>query len=411
VPDAELIGRLGVWEGYRVIRAQRYEADGDSSPPRVWVELAPEPSRPMTCDGCGRKTTAVHDTATRIVRDLPIFDAETYLRLTRRRVHCPRCGPKLERLTWLHRYARVTARLAESVVRLCRQLPIKHVAAFYGLGWDTVKDIDKSTLIDELGPVDFDGVEILAMDEFAIHKGHRYATVVIEPHRKRVLWVGEGRDRECIRDFFGLVGHERCAQIRAVAMDMHAAYILEVQSHCPNAEIVFDLFHVVAKYGREVIDRVRIDEANRVRHDRRARRVIKGARWLLLRNRSTVTKPEDRVRLSELLDANRAICKAYVMRDDLKHLWDYRSDGWARRAWLDWYHRAVCSRIKPLVTFAKQLARYAHGIVAHARWPLHTSLLEGINNKIKVIKRMAYGLRDDEYFFLKIRAAFPGISG
>ena len=392
MPDTELIGRLGVWEGYSVVRAQRYEAGSDGSRPRVWVELAPIPGRPMTCDGCGRRTGVLHDVSERVIRDLPIFDAETYIRMPRRRVHCSRCGPRLERLGWLHRYARVTRRLAESVVRLCQQLPIKHVATLYGLGWDTVKELDKATLNEQLGPPDLDGLEVLAMDEFAIHKGHRYATVVIEPLRKRVLWVGRGRDRDCVNAFFTLLGPARSARIRAVAMDMNAAFLLEVQAHCPNAQIVFDLFHVVAKYARDVIDRVRIDEANRLRHNKRARRVIKSTRWLLLRNRGSLTQRADRIRLTELLNANRAICKAYLMRDELKHLWTYRAEGWARRGWTDWYHRAVRSRIAPLVTFAKRLARYAHGIVAHARWPLHTSLLEGINNKIKVIKRMAYGL-------------------
>ena len=99
------------------------------------------------------------------------------------------------------------------------------------------------------------------------------------------------------------------------------------------------------------------------------------------------------------------------MRDELKHLWAYRTTGWADGGWTDWYRRAIRSRTEPLATFARRLAAFAHGIVAHARWPLHTSLLEGINNEIKVIKRMAYGRRDDEYFFLKIRSAFPGDPG
>jgi transposase len=411
VSDTELIGRLGVWEGYTVTRALRFEAGQDGSRPRVWVELEPIPDRRMTCDGCGRRATDVHDVSERVIRDLPVFDAETFLRVPRRRVLCSRCGPRLERLPWLHRYARVTKRLAESVVRLCQQLPIKHVAAFYGLGWDAVKDLDKAALEDRLGPPDLDGLELLAMDEFAIQKGHRYATVIIEPTRKRVLWVGRGRDRACVKTFFELLGPERAAKIRAVAMDMHTSFIFETRVHCPNAEIVFDLFHVVAKYGREVIDRVRVDEANRLRRDKPARKIIKGSRWLLLRNRENVTRREDRVRLSELLHANRAIAKAYLMRDELKHLWTYRTTGWADRGWADWYRRAVRSRIEPLATFARRLAVFAHGIVAHARWPLHTSLLEGINNKIKVIKRMAYGLRDDAYFFLKIRSAFPGTPG
>lgn len=410
MPDAECIGKLGVWEGYQVTEVQRYEKGVKGSRPQAWIHLAPVDGT-MVCDGCGQIAPTVHDVEDRWVRDLPIFDAETYLRVPRRRVLCPQCGPKLERLPWLHRYARVTTRLAESVARLCEVLPVKQVAVFFGLGWDAVKDIDKTSLELRLGPPDLDGLEVLAMDEFAIQKGHRYATVVIDPLRKRVLWVGRGRDRDGVRPFFEMLGPERCQGIKAVAMDMHAAFILEVQAHCPKAQIVFDLFHVVAKYGREVIDRVRVDEANRLRHDKPARRVIKSTRWLLLRNRETIPTREDRVRLGELLAANRSLCKAYVMRDELKHLWDYSAEGWARRAWQDWYHRAVRSRIAPLVTFAKRLKPYAQGILAHARWPLHTSLLEGINNKIKVIKRMAYGFRDDAYFFLKIRSAFPGSPG
>ena len=178
----------------------------------------------------------------------------------------------------------------------------------------------------------------------------------------------------------------------------------------PVGQIVFDLFHVVAKYGREVVDRVRVDEANRLREDKPARKVVKGARWLLLRNRENI-KHEDRIKLDELLQANRKLATVYVLKDDLKHLWNYVYEGAARRFWEQWYSRAMHSRIEPLKKFARRLKEYLPGILAHCRWPLHTSLLEGINNKIKVIKRMAYGFRDDDYFFLKIRAAFPGNTG
>jgi transposase len=109
-----------------------------------------------------------------------------------------------------------------------------------------------------------------------------------------------------------------------------------------------------------------------------------------------------------LLQANQALMTAYVLREDLKQLWRYRHRGYARRAWDDWYQRAIDSGIKPIIQFAQRLKPYLHGILAHSRWPLHTSLIEGINNRIKVIKRTAYGFRDEEYFFLKIKAAFPG---
>ena len=122
------------------------------------------------------------------------------------------------------------------------------------------------------------------MDEFALYKGHRYASVVLDADTRRVLWIGEGRSRAAVRPFFESLGRQGCARIEAVAMDMNTAFDLEVRLHCPKARIVYDLFHVVAKYGREVIGRVRVDAANRLRHDKPARRVVKHSHWLLLRN-------------------------------------------------------------------------------------------------------------------------------
>jgi len=401
---------LGEWEGYDVESVSRSPA-GKDAPGLIRVQLTPRDDRPGRCSGCGRRVDAVHDTTDRVVRDLPILDAQTLLVVPRRRLACPRCGPKLERLSWLSPWGRVTTRLAESVARLCQHMAVKHVAQYYGLHWDQVKGIDKQWLQKTLGPVDVSGVEVIAMDEFAIQKGHRYATVVVDALRKRVLWVGRGRGKADIRPFFELLGPKGCSRVKAVAMDMNAGYLEEVRSQCPQTEIVYDLFHVVARYGREVIDRVRVDEANRLRQDPKGRAVVKGSRWLLLRNHGNIDKREDRVRLQELLAANRSLAKVYILKDDLKHLWDYHYRGAALRFWNQWYRRAIRSRIAPLVRFARNLKVHLATILAHCHWWLSTSLLEGINNRIKVIKRVAYGFRDDEYFFLKIRAAFPGDPG
>jgi transposase len=341
------------------------------------------------------------------VRDLPIFDTAVELIVPRLRVACEHCGAKLEQLAWLAAYARVTTRLATNVARLCKVMSVRHVAQFYGLNWKTVKRIDQRHMQRELGPIDLTGVEVIGLDEFAIQKGHRYATVIVEPERRRVLWVGRGRSREDVRPFFELLGPEGCQRLRAAVMDMNAAYAEELRAHCPQAEIVYDLFHVVAKYGREVIDRVRVDQANALRQDRTARQVVKGARWLLLKNRDSLA-PQQEIELEELLAANRPLFVTYVMRDALKDLWSYRDTDTAARACRSWYRKALRSDVEPLRRFAQRLRPYLHGILAHARWPLGTNLIEGINNKIKVIKRMAYGFRDDAYFFLKIRAAFPG---
>jgi transposase len=411
----EIAALLGGWPGFRLVEVRREDVRPERPVPRIVLTLEAEPGHARRCSRCAEVVDEVHDVTPREVRDLPILDAETWLILPRVRLRCPRCGPAVEAVPWLDRYARMTKRFADSVARLARVLPIKQVADYCGLSWDTVKAIDRAALEAQLGSVDLTGVRQIAIDEFAIQKGHRYATTIVDPVTTRVLWVGRGCGREDIRPFFTLLGPAGCARLEAAVMDMSEAYELETRAHCPQAVIVYDLFHVVAKYGREVIDRVRVDLTNRLARaagpgrTRTRRRVIKGTRWLLLRNRENVTTPHDRVRLREVLAANRPLWVVYVLKDALKQLWRYRYRAAAHRAWQQWYGWAARSRIPALVTFARRLKVKLPGILAHCRYPLNTGVLEGINNKIKVIKRMAYGFRDDAYFFLKIRAAFPGI--
>ncbi len=301
---------------------------------------------------------------------------------------------------------RMTHRLRAWVEALVQVLPIAHVAQLTGLHWHTVKRVDHRRLSRAHGAFDAGEVRRLVMDEFALHKGHRYATVIMDAERTPVLWIGEGNSREAIRPFFALLG-ERCAQIEAVAMDMNTAFDLEVRQHCAHAEVVYDLFHVVARYGREVIDRVRVDQANALRHDKPARKVVKGSRWLLLRNRENLAD-EQTVRLQERLAANQPLATVHVLKEALKQIWYAPSvrEGWQPLAGL-----APTGTRQPFATLtALRQKPQAHlrSILASAQFPMYTSLLEGVNNHIKVIKRMAYRFRDHEYFFLKIKAAFPG---
>ena len=167
----------------------------------------------------------------------------------------------------------------------------------FGLHWDSVRLLERRALQTPLSALPKLQPRRLVMDEFALFKGHRYACVALDADTPRVLWIGEGRRRAAVRPFFEELGSEGCAQVEEVAMDINTAFDLEVRQHCPQARVIYDLFHVVAKYAREVIDRVRVDEANRLRHDKPARKVIKQARWLLLlllllRNPENLKKPQ-----------------------------------------------------------------------------------------------------------------------
>lgn len=388
------------WPGFQ-IKACRSPDDHT-----LIVDLEPQAEVVPRCGRCHRQSPLIHDRRIRVIRDRDLLDQRVQLRVPVRRVDCLSCGRATEQIDWLLPGTRLTRRLGAWIEALLQLLPISHITRLTGLHWHTIKTLDKRRLEASVGSFEPGPVRRLVMDEFALHKGHRYATVIMDAERTRVLWVGEGNSRQAIRPFFELLG-EQCQQIEAVAMDMNTAFDREVKQHCPQAEVVYDLFHVVARYGREVIDRIRVDQANALRHDKPARKVIKNSRWLLLRNHDNL-KEEQAVRLQELLAANQPLATVYVLKDALKAVWYAPSvrEGWRR--WRSWLRHAQESELAPLQRFARNLRRYTRGILASALFPMHTSLLEGVNNKIKVIKRMAYGFRDKEYFFLKIKAAFPG---
>ncbi len=388
------------WPGYEVVACRQ------STPDTLLISLEPLAERLPICSRCAEPSPLIHERRIRQVRERDLLDQRVLLQVPVRRVDCLHCGRVTERIDWLEPASRLTRRLRVWLEGLLQLLPISHVSRLTGLHWHTLKTLDKRRLEAAVGTFEPGDVRRLVMDEFALHKGHRYATVIMDAERTRVLWVGHGNSRESIRPFFELLG-ERCQQIEAVAMDMNTAFDLEVQQHCPQAEVVYDLFHVVARYGREVIDRIRVDQANRLREDKPARKVVKQSRWLLLRNRENL-KDGQAVQLQELLAANQPLATVYVLKDALKEVWYAPSvrEGWRR--WQSWLRHARASGLAPLHRCARNLRNSARGILASARFPMHTSVLEGVNNRIKVIKRMAYGFRDSNYFFLKIKAAFPG---
>lgn len=388
------------WEGFI---ATRFVPLSDSE---CQIDLIPDPQVPARCPRCRRPCPLIHDTSVRRLRDRDLFEYRVWLRVPIRRVRCATCGVGREALSWLASRSRLTDRLRQHVEVLLTLLPLKQIADLTGLHWHTLKALDKARLARDLPEPDLSRVRYLVMDEFALFKGHRYASVVIDAETRQVLWVGEGRSREAIRPCFEWLG-PHCQHIEAVAMDMNTAMDLEVKAWCPKARVVYDLFHVIAKFGREVIDRVRVDQANQLRHDKPARRAVKRSRWLLLRNAENL-KGEQAGELKALLALNQPLMTVYLMKAQLKELWYARTERAARWRWTRWLNMARESGLAPLIRFARLLKPYAEGIIASAVYRLNTSVLEGMNNRIKVIKRMAYGYRDSDYFFLKIKAAFPG---
>lgn len=336
--------------------------------------------------------------------DLSLGEARVVLDVPSRKVYCPCCGIRVEDLEFVGPWERVTKRLACYVKELCKVLTVKEVAEHLGLDRKTVKRIDKQALEEEFGKTDYRGLCILAMDEISRRKGHDYLTVVLDYLTGRVVWVGEGRDEKAVTPFFEGMTQEQREGIEAVAIDMWDPYINMLKHYCPKAKIVFDLFHVVKDFNK-VINKLRNQEYRKA--SKKDKAVIKGTKYLLLKNKENLY-PRQRPKLRALLELNKTLSTAYILKDDLKGIWIHKCPESALQALDDWCVLARESMIPELIKFARKLQRHAYGILNHCIYPIHTGRLEGTNNTIKVIKRKAYGFHDDRYFILKIQQAFPG---
>jgi transposase len=375
-------------------------------PPSALIRIEPDHRFGAICHDCGGPARTVHSHGRKLVRDLPFGGHEMTLQIEYRKIWCDTCGGvRVEQLEFVDTSQRITNRLAAYAAALCQLgMSVQAVARHLDLDPKTVKALDKAALEVAFGETCYEGLQRLAIDEIAVRKGHSYMTVVLDYDTGRVIWMGKGRQIETLDEFFKNMPENVRNGIRAVALDMWDAFINAVKRWCPNADIVFDLFHVVKAFNK-VIDDIRNEEFRK--SDREGRELLKGSKYLLLR-RGENLKPEQRLRLKEILAVNERLNIVYWLKDLLKHIWDYHRPGWAESALIGWCLAAEEDGHPALLRFARKLERYKYGILNHCKHPIHTSKIEGVNNKIKVIKRVAYGFHDLQYFALKVKQALPG---
>ncbi len=343
-----------------------------------------------------------YDRKRRRVRDLSCGDTRVFLELEVRRVNCVRCGKvKQEKLDFLADNPFYTKRFAFYVGRRCRSSTIKDVAQELHLDWHTVKALEKQYMREQLRRAGTPGPKVVGIDEISIRKRHTYRIVVSDLVRGRPIWFG-GKDRSeaSMDEFFEWLGPRKRRGIRMAVMDMWKPFRASTKAHAPQASILFDKFHVLRHLG-EALDTVRKSEYARLTG--KDRRFIKGQKYTLLSNRENLTL-EGRRSLKLLLAANKRIHTAYLLKESFGQLWDYTREGWARRFFDNWRDSLKWQRLKPYEKFAGMIERHWDGIAAHCRTENKVALgfVEGLNNKIRVIQRRAYGIRDEEYLRLKI---------
>jgi transposase len=296
-------------------------------------------------------------------------------------------------------YAHYTLSLARMVCTLSAWMTLSEVAAATHLHWETVKEIVKSDLGRRYAKIPLRGVRYLAVDEFHVGRKGRFMTVVIDLESGHILWVAKGRGADALRPFLRRVRLAR-AKIEAVACDMSAAYWSAILQGLPKACIVFDHFHVI-KLANDKLDDLR--RALQREADILGKRYLKGKRYLLLMGAENLPEGQAAA-LAEALRFNEPLLIAYYLKEELRELWSQPTAQAMRRFLEGWCQQALASGITQMISLAKTLRAHAEGILNYFRHPISTGKLEGINNKIKVLKRKAYGYRDQAFFILKLYA-------
>ena len=311
----------------------------------------------------------------------------------------------IEHLDWLAENPRYTQRFAMHVGALCREMTNKAVAELERLHDSTVKNLDKIYMARQVARAGTPAPRVIGVDEIAIRKGHDYRIVVSDLDRGRPIWVGgRGRAEQDLDMFFKDLGKSKAGRIKLAAMDMWKPFFNSVKNNVPDARIIYDKFHIV-RHLNDALDKVRRSEYHRLAGQDRS--YIKGQRYTLLSHQENLTL-EGRRALRKLLRVNKRLNAAYLLKESFGQLWDYETEGWARRFFDRWRDSLRWQRLEPYVKFADMIERHWDGIASycHPENKCSLGMVEGLNNKIRVLQRRAYGYRDEEYLKLKIVAAF-----
>ena len=368
----------------------------------VTFTLQPKPFS-LRCAQCRSRKVLRRGKTPRLFRTVPIGHKPVWLSLAVQRVQCLACGALRQvRIGFADSRRSHTKSFERYALELSSRMTIQDTARHLAVSWDTIKDIQKRYLRRRFSKPTLNRLRRIAIDEISIGKGHRYLTVVLDLDSGAVVFVGEGKGSETLEPFWKRL--RRCkGKIKAVAMDMSPAYISAVMDHLPQARIVFDHFHVIKLFNDKLSD-LRRKLYHEV-HDLRQKDVIKGTRWLLLKNPQNLNPDKNEPqRLQEALQINKPLATAYYMKEELRQFWNQPDKASAQQALHSWIARARASGISMLIRFSNTLAAHNSGLMAYYDHPISTGPLEGTNNKIKTMQKQAYGFRDIDFFKLKIMA-------
>ena len=394
-------------------------------------------TKSVRCPACGG-AVYIYENGQVKLKDIPFWkDTDHICNFFIHRYRCNCCQETFtEEIPFKYPGTRITYRAANWIKGFLQQkISIKAIQELTGIHWDTIRKVQKEIMDQAIWERETElkkegyKPRFLAVDEFAIHKGHRYATCVMDLEQGDILWVGKGRSMKDFEKFFEETPADSLSAVIAVAMDMNASYNKLVSKHLPKAQIVYDRFHMQAQFGRDVLGIVRLNEARK--HNAKAKEILadipddtdketmkslkqtaknekqeysqlKKLRWTLLTNGDKLSESKTE-HLQSILQNHHNLAVCYAMKEEMCRLYTLTDYAQVLDGWTKWFEAAKESEIPALVKFAEQKEKRIPGLAAHAVFPISTGKLEGFNNKIKVAKRIGYGYRDDDFFFTLIR--------
>jgi len=341
-------------------------------------------------------------------RHLDIMKKKTYLVAEIREGRCPLCnGRRHEYVPWAAARARHTKIFDRHVASLVQVADRSAAARMFGVAWRTVGRIVRRVVDRFLPPDLLEDLEFIGVDETSYKRGHRYLTVVTNLVTGRVVWIGKGKTAATLGEFFETLGPERAGKILLVTMDMSGAFKKAVKAWAPNADIVYDRFHVV-KLLLEAIDEIRREECRKLEGD--AKEALKNTRYSILRNPKH-RKPKDKEAIDRVKSTNGRLHRAYQLRVDFEDFWEIHDEEEARGFLMRWTRSALLSRRDPLRKFANTIREHISGILGFMRWDGITNAnLEGMNNKIKLCIHKAFGFHSTDALIGMIHLCCSGIT-
>ena len=350
--------------------------------------------RLLVCPKCGKCHLVKNGYRIRDFVGLPIGGKKVIVRMKVQRYKCmnEECDyDQQENIPFATGSRSYTHRFAKYVVDLLRGMTLQDVANHLNISWNTVKEIHSTYLLRHYCPPSLKGVKNIGIDK----------TIVVDLDSGRIVYVGDGKGIDALKKFWKRVKRHK-VKIEHIATDLSAAFIASVLENCSGAVHVFDHFHVV-KLMNEHLDDIR-RKVYTMEKDINKRKVLKGTRYLLLGNGADIFDKQYKNRLDNALAMNEPLSKAYYLKEQMREIWTQINKEHASAVLNDWVRQARESKIPQLEKMANTLMLYRSGILAWYDCHISTGKVEGINNKIKVMKRNAYGFRDERYFKLRLYA-------